>query len=43
MVLSLAFAIELCKWDAASFIREVDVESVMIVGKYSTKTKKVRS
>lgn len=43
MVLSPAFAIELRRRDVAAFVREVEVEVVKIVGKYSTRTKMTRS
>jgi hypothetical protein len=43
MVLSPAFAIELRRRDAASFVREVEAEAVSIVGKYSARTKMMRS
>jgi hypothetical protein len=43
MVLSPTFAIELRVWDAIEFIREVKVEAIKIVGKYSSRTEMLRS
>ena len=43
MVLNPAFAIELWGRDAFAFIREVEVEAVRIVGKYSVRIEMTRS
>jgi hypothetical protein len=43
MVLNPAFAIELWGRDASAFIREVEVEAVRIVGKYSVRIEMTRS
>lgn len=43
MVLSPTFIIELRGWDAAEFVRKVKVEAIKIVGKYSSRTKMLRS
>jgi hypothetical protein len=43
MVQSPAFSIELRGRDAATFVREVEVEAVKIVGKYSAKMELTRS
>lgn len=43
LVPNLAFVIELRGWDSMEFFREVEAETVKIVGKYSTKTELTRS
>jgi hypothetical protein len=43
MVLSPTFAVELRGWDTTEFVREVKVEAIKIVGKYSLRTEILRS
>lgn len=43
LVPNLAFIIELRGWDSMEFFREVEAETVKIIGKYSTKTELTRS
>jgi hypothetical protein len=43
MVRSLAFVVDLCGRDAATFVREVESEAIKIVGKYVPKTEMIKS